>query len=66
MKSSERIARGLYLLTPDEADTSRLLARVDAALAGGPTWLQYRNKAANAALRREQAAALLPLCRARG
>ena len=28
--------------------------------------LQYRNKAADAALRREQAAALLPLCRAAG
>lgn len=58
--------RGLYLITPDEPDTSRLLTRVAGPLAVGPALLQYRNKAANAALRREQAAALLPLCRAAG
>jgi thiamine-phosphate pyrophosphorylase len=55
--------RGLYLITPDEADTARLLDRVRAVLADAAL-LQYRNKAADAALRREQAAALLPLCRA--
>jgi len=57
--------RGLYLLTPDDGDTARLLARVRAVL-GQATLLQYRNKAAGDALRREQAAALLPLCRAAG
>ena len=66
MKPDDRPARGLYLLTPDDADTPRLVARVAAALAGGPTWLQYRNKSASPALRREQVAALLPLCRAHG
>ena len=66
MKPADRPPRGLYLITPDEADTARLLARTAAALAGGPTWLQYRNKAASPALRREQATALLPLCRAHG
>ena len=58
--------RGLYLLTPDEADTDRFLARVLPALAAGPALLQYRNKAAAPAARREQLAALLPACRARG
>ena len=31
--------RGLYLLTPDEADTGRLLARVEPVLAAGVAWL---------------------------
>lgn len=57
--------QGLYLITPDEPDTARLLERVRAVLAGAAL-LQYRNKPAAAALRREQAAALLPLCRAAG
>lgn len=55
--------RGLYLLTPDEPDTDRLLARVRPLLAAGVALLQYRNKGADAALRRLQASALLPLCR---
>ncbi|HEU0153213.1 MAG TPA: thiamine phosphate synthase [Arenimonas sp.] len=58
--------RGLYLLTPDEADTARLLARVLPALAAGPALLQYRNKLATPARRREQLRELLPACRALG
>lgn len=58
--------RGVYAITPDEADTARLLARVAPVLAAGITWLQYRNKAADAALRREQACAVLDACRAAG
>ena len=58
--------RGLYLVTPDEPDTARLLARVAGPLGAGVALLQYRNKGADAALRREQASALLPLCRAAG
>ena len=61
-----RPLRGLYLLTPDDADTGRLCARVAAALLPGVALLQYRNKAADAGLRREQARALLPLARERG
>ena len=57
--------RGLYLITPDEPDTGRLLARVDAVLEHAAL-LQYRNKSASAGLRREQAEALLALCAARG
>ena len=57
--------RGLYLITPDEADTTRLLARV-ADVLDQAVLLQYRNKAADAGLRRTQAEALAPLCRAAG
>jgi thiamine-phosphate pyrophosphorylase len=67
MKTPSRTALcGLYLLTPDEADTARLLERVGSALLPGVALLQYRNKTADAALRRHQAAALLLLCRERG
>lgn len=55
--------RGLYGVTPDEADSTRLLTLVRGALAGGMRTLQYRNKTANAALRLEQATALCALCR---
>lgn len=58
--------RGLYLITPDETDTARLLARLRPALAERPALLQYRNKAAGPALRREQAEAVLGLCREAG
>jgi thiamine-phosphate pyrophosphorylase len=58
--------RGLYLITPDEADTARLLERVRIALDAGPALLQYRNKPAATALRREQARELLALCRNAG
>lgn len=55
--------RGLYAVTPDLADTSALLGKVEAALAGGARLLQYRNKTADAALKLEQARALAALCR---
>lgn len=58
-------ARGLYLITPDEPDTPRLLDRV-AAVISHATWLQYRNKSADAALRSTQARALQALCRDAG
>lgn len=54
--------KGLYLITPDDADTARLLARTAPLLAAGTTWLQYRNKTAGDALRHEQASALQALC----
>lgn len=57
--------RGLYLITPDDADTPRLLARVAAVLPEAAL-LQYRNKTADAALRRTQAEALAALCRDHG
>lgn len=61
-----RPPRGLYAITPDDCDTARLLARVKAVLEAGSTWLQYRNKLADAALREQQALELLPLCRRLG
>ena len=58
--------RGLYAVTPDERDTARLCAMVGAAIDGGAAAVQYRNKAADEASRREQARALATLCRQRG
>ncbi len=54
--------KGLYAVTPDIADTDDLLRRVYAALRGGTRLVQYRNKQAGPALRREQAAILVTLC----
>lgn len=58
-----RTISGLYAVTPDTEDTSALLGRVEAALAGGAAAVQYRNKTADADLRMRQGAALLELCR---
>ena len=58
--------RGLYAITPDEADTARLLVRVSTVLQAGAVWLQYRNKRADHALKKQQAQALQPLCRRLG
>ena len=57
---------GFYAVTPDVADTAGLVYRVTAALDGGAAVVQYRNKAADDALRLRQAEALAPLCAARG
>ncbi|MDR1063371.1 MAG: thiamine phosphate synthase [Azoarcus sp.] len=65
-KSGLSLGRGLYAVTPDEPDTARLLAKTSRVLAARPCLLQYRNKFASAALRREQAERLLALCRAAG
>jgi thiamine-phosphate pyrophosphorylase len=58
-----RAPRGIYLITPDWADTDRLLTAVADGLGAGAGALQYRNKAASATLRREQARRLAPLAR---
>ncbi len=65
-RSRARRIEGLYALTPDWDDTARLVAAVRAALEGGAAAVQYRNKRAGAARRREQAAALARLHAARG
>jgi thiamine-phosphate pyrophosphorylase len=59
-----RFPRGLYALTPDAADTAWLVAAVRAAVSGGASAVQYRNKAADAGLARAQASALASVCRA--
>ena len=53
---------GLYAITPETADTARLLAQVEAALAGGAAAVQYRDKSNDVARRHEQASELLALC----
>lgn len=55
--------RGLYIVTPDWDDTAQLLAATELALQHGAALVQYRHKTASAALRRDQAEALLVLCR---
>jgi thiamine-phosphate pyrophosphorylase len=57
------LIQGLYAITPDMEDTAQLLEKVTLALKGGASVLQYRNKLADAALRHQQASALLPICR---
>lgn len=54
---------GLYAVTPDIADTPVLLDKVRLALRGGARVLQYRNKIADAALRKSQAILLRQLTR---
>ncbi len=57
---------GLYAVTPDLEDTAKLLKQAEAALLGGVSLLQYRNKAASYELKREQASELMWLCEAHG
>ena len=57
---------GLYAVTPDLGDTAQLVRAVEAALAGGATAIQYRNKNADPALSHAQAAALAHVHAARG
>ncbi|MDE2584301.1 MAG: thiamine phosphate synthase [Betaproteobacteria bacterium] len=61
-----RTTEGLYAVTPDGLATPHLLALAEAALAGGAPLLQYRDKSGEPSRRREQAQALLALCRRYG
>src|SRR5262245_34070439 len=62
----DRVPRGLYLITPDWANTARLESVVIAAIRGGAGAIQYRNKSASADLRREQSRALARLTQSAG
>lgn len=67
MKTSRNCSiSGLYAITPEEPDTEKLLAQVSRALQGGVGVLQYRNKEGSAAMRLEQAGALVKLTREYG
>lgn len=55
--------RGLYLVTPEQADGTALLQRVAAVLPARPGVLQYRCKTLPWATRLTQATALAELCR---
>ena len=57
---------GIYLITPDVADTARLCTQVESLLRQPVALLQYRNKTASGELRRQQAKALLVLARQAG
>jgi len=54
---------GIYAITPETADTERLLTQVEAALTGGVAAVQYRDKSGDVARRHEQASELVALCR---
>lgn len=53
---------GLYALTPELADTQRLMGVVAACLEGGAAMVQYRVKSADRALAFEQATGVRALC----
>lgn len=55
---------GVYAITPDGLETAMLADLAAAAIEGGVCALQYRSKHPDAAFRRRQLAALVPLCRA--
>ncbi len=57
---------GVYAITPETADTERLLAQVEAALLGGVAAVQYRDKSTDVARRHEQVSELAALCRRYG
>lgn len=54
---------GLYVITPEWADTRKLLDAVRRTLEGKACVVQYRNKSGDVALQHEQASELLTLCR---
>lgn len=67
MTRSERPPlRGLYAITPETADTERLLARVRLAIEGGARLVQYRAKTIERALALRQAGLVAAECRAAG
>lgn len=57
----KRVIKGVYALTPGNANTDGLLRQVRLALSGGAQVIQYRNKTADSALRLLQAQALRAL-----
>jgi thiamine-phosphate pyrophosphorylase len=61
-----RFPSGLYVITPDWADTGKLVEKVGQTIGGGAAAVQYRNKLANGQLAGTQALALLRLCREAG
>lgn len=59
----DHLPRGLYVLTPETSDDDWLVAAVTAAIRGGASAVQYRNKELGAAERRRQARTLRDACR---
>ncbi|MBS1169825.1 MAG: thiE [Burkholderiaceae bacterium] len=55
--------KGLYIVTPDWDDTAKLVDVTEKAIKGGAAIVQYRHKTATPEQRREQAKALLAVCK---
>ncbi len=66
MSIDPTLIRGLYAITPEIADTTRLLGQVQQAIDGGVTVLQYRAKTLAPSLREAQAQALALQCKRQG
>ena len=66
-ESSRHHGHGLYAITPERyPDAERLLSECEAALFGGASLLQFRDKSSDAAWRLETAKRLNVLCGRRG
>ncbi len=63
---ARRLPTGLYVLTPDTDDDEWLAAAVAAAIRGGASSVQYRNKLLDEAGRLRQARRIAKLCRETG
>ena len=57
------IIKGLYAITPDMADLNTLIQKTRWAIEGGAFMVQYRSKIQDRAVKIQQCAAILRLCR---
>ena len=60
------IIKGLYAITPDMADLNTLIQKTQWAIEGGAFMVQYRSKIQDHAVKMQQCAAILRLCREYG
>jgi len=60
------IIKGLYAITPDMADLNTLVHKTQLAIEGGAFMVQYRSKIQDHAVKMQQCAAILRLCREYG
>ncbi len=63
---NQLLPTGLYALTPDTIDDDWLAMAVEAAIRGGASAIQYRNKVADEAQKLRQAQRLARICREAG
>jgi len=57
------IIKGLYAITPDMTDLNTLIQKTQSAIEGGAFMVQYRSKIQDRAVKMQQCAAILRLCR---
>ena len=60
------IIKGLYAITPDMADLNTLIHKTQLVIEGGAFMVQYRSKIQDNAVKMQQCAAILRLCREYG